>query len=120
MPYLDFVNQLRTIGYDVKELGDNKVSFQYNIPVGKFKGTNVELGFVIPPDFPNVPPGGPHIKPRILPINEKATTHPEKVLASGPFGNEWEYWSRPFQGWAETNHTVKTYMAHIVNLFETQ
>lgn len=120
LSYTDFIEQLKALGYNVKELGKNKVVFHYTILSGKFRGMTVELGFEVPKDFPNIPPNGPHIKPRILPINQQATTHPEKVLPSGPFGDLWEYWSRPFQGWAKTDHSVKTYMTHIVNLFETQ
>ena len=119
MSYNEFVSQLKQLKYNVTELGENKVSFPFDIPVGKLRGKRIFLGFDVPMDFPNTPPGGPHIKPRILPLNENATTHPEKVLASQKFGPDWEYWSRPIPGWAESDHTVKFYMMHIRTLFVT-
>lgn len=119
MSYQDFVSQLKQLKYDVTEMGGNKVSFPYEIPAGKFRGKQVYLGFDVPSDFPNTPPGGPHIKPRILPLNTNAKTHPEKVLESQKFGPDWEYWSRPILGWAESDHTVRFYMKHIRTLFVT-
>lgn len=117
MSYQEFVFQLKQLKYDVTEIGGNKVSFPYDIPGGKLRGRKVYLGFEVPADFPNTPPGGPHIKPRILPLNKNATTHPDKVLESPKFGPDWEYWSRPIRGWAESDHTVRFYMTHIRTLF---
>lgn len=115
----DFINQLKELGFHIKEWGNNKVSFPYTVPAGKFIGREIVLGFDIPGDFPNSPPGGPHLTPPLLPLNPEAPSHPQRVHTSN-FGTDWEYWSRPFPGWAESDHSVKLYMAHIVNLFETQ
>ncbi len=120
MAYADFVAGIAALlGHPPVELGSNRVSFEYRVPVGKFRGQTVTLGFEVPPDFPNTPPGGPHLKPQLLPMNPSAPDHPSRVAPS-PFGGEWEYWSRPIQGWAESDHSVSTYMAHIRSLFATQ
>ncbi len=115
----DFISQLTELGYVVEQLSDNKIAFQYEVPVGRFKGQKIKLGFDVPLDFPLTPPSGPHLSPHLLPINEAAPAHPTRVHMS-PFGNDWQYWSRPFKKWAETNKEGRDYMRYIRHLFETQ
>jgi hypothetical protein len=116
-----FVQQLKDLGYKVEDKGDGKVAFPYTVPVGKFEGKEITLGFVVPGDFPATPPSGPHVSPRLLPLNNSSQQHPAGgVHESAPFGPGWEYWSRPFPGWAGTDRTARAYMAHIRNLFFTQ
>lgn len=115
----DFINQLAELGYTVEQLSDNKIAFHYEIPAGRFKGQKIKLGFDVPPDFPLSPPSGPHLSPHLLPINAAAPAHPTRVHDS-PFGSDWQYWSRPFQKWAQTDKKVRDYMRYIRHLFETQ
>ena len=120
MGLAEFINQLKDLGVDVGELGGDKIALSYVIPCGRFKGQTIKLGFHTPPDFPFTPPSGPHISPHLLPINESAPAHPDRVHHSD-FGSEWQYWSRTFPKWTEiTNKTVKNYMKYIQHLFETQ
>jgi hypothetical protein len=117
----DFIQQLKDLGFKVEEKGEGKIAFPYLVPVGKFQGQEITLGFVVPSDFPLTPPSGPHVSPRLLPLNNSSKQHPAGgVHASEPFGSDWEYWSRPFSGWAGTQRTVRDYMAHVRNLFATQ
>lgn len=117
----DFIQQIRDLGYRVEEKGDGRVAFPYTVPMGKFEGKEIMLGFIVPGDFPASPPGGPHVSPRLLPINPGGERHPaERVHESPQFGPEWEYWSRPFPGWAATDRTARAYMAHVRKLFATQ
>jgi hypothetical protein len=117
----DFIQQLDALGYKVEDKGDGKVALPYTVPVGKFAGKEITLGFVVPGDFPLTPPSGPHVSPRLLPPNTSSQQHPAGgVHESAPFGPEWEYWSRPFPGWARTDRTARAYLAHIRNLFATQ
>ncbi len=118
----DFITQLRDLNYEATELPNNRVSFPYTIPVGKFAGQVIQLGFVVADDFPLNPPSGPHLSPHLLPIHSGGDLpHPlGGVHESSPFGSGWQYWSRPFQNWAETDKTVATYMGHIRALFQTQ
>ena len=37
--------------------------------------------------------------------------------ATGAFGADWQYWSRPFNGWAQSGRNAKAYMRHIKHLF---
>ena len=114
-----FIDQLKNLGYDDAVLDGNRVRFTYEVMSGKFKDQKITVGFEVPQDFPLTPPTGPHITPRILPLNPGANGHPERV-AESPFGQEWEYWSRPFTAWQDTKKTVEVYMNYIFHLFETQ
>ena len=118
----DFVQQLCQLGLDVGWRGDDSITFDFVIPVGKFLGQTIKLGFEVPGDFPAVPPAGPHISPRLLPLNTQSKVHPSGGVHESKFGPDWEYWSRPFPDgeWNKTEKTAKVYMAHIRKLFETQ
>lgn len=120
MAYQDFVSGLRTGGYGVRELGGNRVTFPYVVPTGRFAGTEIDLGFDVPADFPLTPPGGPHVSPRLLPITNGGGSHPSGGVHTSPFGETFEYWSRPLSHWPSTKRTVKDVMAHIRHLFDTQ
>ncbi len=123
MTQQDFVDGLLALGHNPKEMGANRWAFEYEIPVGKFIGKRIQLGFEVASDFPATPPSGPHIFPTLLPNNTESKTHPLGGVSKSKFGQEgedWQYWSRPFPNWASTNRSVKTYMAHIRHLFETQ
>lgn len=116
----DFIEQLKTLGYVPQDLGNNRIWFSYTIPVGKFIGQQIQLGFVVGDDFPANPPGGPHISPHLLPINAGGTHPSGGIHDNREFGGSWQYWSRPFPSWANTDRSVRIYMAHIRHLFETQ
>lgn len=116
----DFIDQLKTLGFAPEDLGANRVCFPYSIPVGKFIDQQIRLGFVVNEDFPANPPGGLHVSPHLLPINPSGTHPAGGVHDNREFGAGWQYWSRPFQEWANTDRSVRVYMAHIRNLFATQ
>jgi hypothetical protein len=115
----DFINGLRALGYQVEEHGDNKISFSYEVPVGRFMGQLIKLGFQVNDDFPANPPGGPHVSPKLLPL-QSGGQHPSGQILASPFGDDWEYWSRPYPNWHATDRSVKAYMAHIRHLFDMQ
>lgn len=116
----DFIDQLRALGYAAEERGENRIAFPYTIPLGKFADQEISLGFQVGDDFPLNPPSGPHVSPRLLPLNTATNVHPAGGVHESPFGPEWEYWSRPFPDWNRTDRTVRTYLAHIRHLFDTQ
>lgn len=119
----DFAKQLREMGHDVTEQPDGCVSFPYTIEIGKFEGQVIALGFIVPPDFPLNPPTGPHLKPRLLPINATQGLHPAFGVHESQnkqFDAEWQYWSRPMLHWANTERTAADVMRHVRRLFETQ
>ena len=57
-----FANELRAAGMEVEELGDDHIMIAgHRVPEGKFEGLKVDIGIVVPRDFPLSPPGGPHV-----------------------------------------------------------
>jgi hypothetical protein len=115
----EFIEGLEDLGFQARQLEGNRIEVMYSVPCGSFIGREIRLGFEIPGDFPLTPPSGPHISPHLRPMNPGAPGHPDRT-ADSPFGSEWQYWSRPFPNWAGTDRTVKTYMAHVRHLFDTQ
>lgn len=116
----DFIAQMKAMGYEVEELGGRRIAFPYIIPVGRFAGQQIKMGFEVGEDFPLTPPSGPHLSPQLLPLNPAQLPHPAGGIHSSNFGGDWEYWSRPFPNWAGTNRTANDYMRHIRHLFDTQ
>jgi len=123
-----FMDGLRSLGFQPVTLPDRSdcVVFDYVVESSKFAGRTVRLGFIVPPDFPNTPPTGPHVSPHIHPLCQSGAhptggIHQEHAV---PFvtgvGGEWQYWSRPFPGWAEERKTVAVYLSHIWRLWDTQ
>ena len=120
MARADFIQQLQDLGSEVQAFPDGRVAFPYVIPCGRFDGQEITLGFIVPEDFPLTPPSGPHLSPRLLPL-QSGGEHPSGGIQESPqFGSDWQYWSRPMRHWNETKRTVKDVMAHIRHLFDTQ
>jgi hypothetical protein len=117
-----FAEQLRDLGFEATEHPDGRVTFPYTVPVGKYSGTKLELGFQVAGDFPINPPSGPHLKPRLLPTNPAADAgHPLGGVHESPtFGDDWQYWSRPYPEWQDGDRSVRAYLAHVRHLFEKQ
>src|SRR5579871_6777851 len=66
-----FSAELRSLGYEPQGLPNrpDHVFFNYPVEVGRFAGQTVRLGFIVPPDFPNITPSGPHVSPRLRAIH---------------------------------------------------
>lgn len=123
MARADFARHLRQLGHDPEELPDGRIIFPYTIPAGPRVGEVIKLGFVVGDDFPLNPPSGPHVCPRLLPLNTAGGSHPLASVHESPtFGPDWQYWSRPYPtppGWANTDRSVKVYLKYIEHLFRT-
>jgi hypothetical protein len=117
----DFIQALEAMGHSVTDHENGRVSFPYTVPCGKFADQTITLGFLVPGDFPLTPPSGPHLSPRLLPLNPISGSHPTHGVHESPsFGTGWEYWSRPMNHWPQTNRTARDVMAHVRHLFDTQ
>jgi hypothetical protein len=115
-----FIQGLKELGYDPQDRGGNRVSFQYTIGAGRFKDRSIAVGIEVPPDFNVTCPSGPHISPRLIPMNLQAQDNSR--AAESPFGTDWQYLSRPFldqqAGWNRTKREVKTYLRHVKRILE--
>lgn len=118
----DFVVQLKKLGYDISpEANNGFVVFDYEIEIGKLAGQKIKIALQVTDDFPLNPPGGPHVSPQLHPIHPgQDLPHPKGAVHASTLGPDWEYWSRPFQNWTQTDHSVRAYMAFIRRLFEDQ
>lgn len=120
-----FVDGLRQLGYQPAVLTDrpDHVVIDYEVETGRFAARKVQLGFVVPPDFPLTAPSGPHVSPHIHPVG-KGGQHPDGAVHDSVFtqalGGEWQYWSRPFPDWGNCRRTVAAYMSHIWRLWDSQ
>lgn len=117
----DFIEQLGALGFPIEPLANRMISFRYEVPVGPRAGQVVALAFAVPPDFPLHPPSGPCVSPELLPLHpDQSVGHPIGGVHPAPqLGPNWQYWSRPFPAWYETDRTARAYMAHIRHLFAT-
>lgn len=112
-----FKEGLEALGHTVELKDPDIVVIPFVIGEGRFAGQQIKLGFQVPQDFEMTPPGGPHISPRLIPINTGAPDH-ARAAESAPFGAEWQYLSRPFDQWA-LKRTVKRYMEYVAHLLNT-
>lgn len=127
MAKIDFINQLKALGFNPQEPSADKVYFEWTVPIGANVSKRVLMGFVIGNDFPASSPTGPHIialdngwieHPQNIHNQnfghgwkEYPTDHPESFYKEG-----WRYWSRPCPSWNDSDKTVKYYLAHIKNI----
>lgn len=127
MAKIDFINQLKDLGLKPQEPSNDKVYFEWIIPVGKNISKRVLMGFVIGNDFPANCPTGPHI----IALDSGWVEHSDNIHNQN-FGNgwqqyptdhpeafykeKWRYWSRPCPSWNISEKTVKYYLGHIKNI----
>jgi hypothetical protein len=119
-----FAAQLRAEGYEVIELADSHVKLPYTVKVGKYAGLELEIGFVVPENFPMGAPSGPHIN-KLLHPNRGGGEHPgggvhPSAKHSKHFSGDWQYWSRPFKQWENGPRTAVRYLGFIDTLWATQ
>lgn len=117
-----FSEGLKQLGYDSEDRGDSRLAFKYTIAAGRFKNREISVGIEVPSDFNVTCPSGPHISPRLVPINPGGAGN-DRSAESPSFGSEWQYLSRPFvegqTGWNRTTRDVKAYLRHIKRILET-
>ena len=120
-----FATQLSEAGVSVVELGDEHVVIPaYRVAEGKFEGLEMDLGVVVPADFPLTPPSGPHVH-KLIHVNRGDGVHPDgHIHASSDhsqhFKDGWQYWSRPFPDWTSGSRHAVRYMEYVRALWEDQ
>lgn len=113
----EILNQLLDKGFNAWMHTNNFVCFKYKIPHGRFKGQEIEIALQAP-QFPNLPPSGPYIKPHLLPISGGGGSHPfggihDRKKPTADF----QYWSRPFRGWT-SGMSISDYLGFLNTLFD--
>ena|SRR5580700_12163980 len=117
-----FSEGLKALGYEPEDRGENRLAFKYKIGDGRFKDREITVGIEVPSDFNVTCPTGPHISPRLIPLNPNSLGN-DRAVESANFGAEWQYLSRPFidqqEGWGRTTKDVKAYLRHIKRILDT-
>ena len=109
--------ELKGLGYKTKRITQNRevVIIQYKIPIGKYSGETVRLGFSLQDDgYPEYPPHWIHISP---PYNDNLGGAVEQYVDEAR--NQWLAFSRPpadFWDKLPTKH-MKFYINTHINRF---
>ena len=117
-----FAEELLAAGYSVDRISDFVV-FNYEVDIGPIDGQVIRIALQ-PVDHPRTPPAGPFVSPRLLPLCSDGSPAPYGGVheANGrgfpdPQG-VWEYWSRPFNEWADHGRSARSYLdVHLRRLF---
>lgn len=110
--------QLVELGISTEIKYDKFVVFPFIIPHGRFRNKEVEIALDAP-QFPLNPPSGLYIKPHLLPISGGGGMHPTGGIHKNDIPtNEWQYWSRPFRNWSNSEKNAKTYLAFIRTIMD--
>jgi hypothetical protein len=117
MTRTDFIAELASLGYEPSEQANDVVTFDYEIQVGRFAGQKIKLAFQLFDDLN--PPPGLHIDPPLLPNHPgNDIPHPFGGVHASPLITGWQYWSRPYSTWKETDRSARTFMARVTQLFD--
>lgn len=114
-------SDLKNLGYDTEIVkGQDGQEYciinQFEIPIGRFTGTIIDLGILAPPDYPKRVGSCIHVlsDPILLDYNDSA----KKVrnIIKSKLGDDWRYWSFNFQ-WNGGGNTQKL-MRQINGIFK--
>src|SRR5215469_13802103 len=108
MTRAEFIAELVTLGYEPTEKEQDLVAFSYEIKVGRFAGQKIQLAFQV---FDLNPPPGLHIDPPLLPYHPgNDIPHPFGGVHPSHLIQGWQYWSRPYSTWSQTDRSARTFM----------
>jgi hypothetical protein len=93
------------------------IAFTFKVPIGKFRGKEIEVALNAP-QFPAIPPSGPYISPLLLPFKSGSVPPYDGIHQRQVPTGDFQYWSRPFNGWADVEKNMKTYIAFLRTLFD--
>jgi hypothetical protein len=78
----------------------------YAVAGGRFSGQMLHLAVAVPADFPQTPPGGVYVSPKVIPDHEMGGLNVQhRPNETGGLPGDWQYWSRPVPPgtWTPTN-----------------
>lgn len=115
------VDELKELGYEPELVKPKEnlyaVIRDYEIELGKFSGSVIDLGIPATPNFPQSVGSSIHVRadPQLY---EKTDTLPDvRNIIDSELGNEWRYWSKNFN-WKQNNQTARRLMAQIAGVFK--
>ena|ERR1700722_4712122 len=113
----DIEKELNALGYETILPTTDFVSFRFKIPHGKFRGQEVNIALHAP-NYPDIPPAGPHIKPFLLPFKDGTDFPYDGIHQRNLPTDEYQYWSRPFKDWDKTEKNMRVYLAFLRTIFD--
>src|SRR5580700_8624192 len=76
----------------------------YPIPGGRFFGNVIRVAIAVPNDYPQTPPAGLYVSPKLVAANEMAGLNVSERPETANLSGQWQYWSRPIKdSWSEEN-----------------
>lgn len=120
----DFVAELIELGYeDTRVIAPGCVVWTWTIEIGPLITRTIEIGACVGEDYPDTLPRGPFVRPHLMPMNSEGGQHPYNSVHPGNQhgfpDDSWQYWSRPFNGWANSTREARAYLAFLRTLFDT-
>lgn len=115
-----FIEELKALGFEVVEPIAGIAVIPFLIKTNRFAGQSVRIGFEGIEGYPMHPPKTIHVSPRLHPLRPESGPHPLCGIHASPLGEDWQYWSRPIQGWKPGRSNVQHLIAHVHALFEDQ
>lgn len=115
------VDELKELGYEPELVKPKEnlyvVIRNYEIDLGKFAGSVIDLGIPATPNFPQSVGSSIHVRAEPQ-LYEKTDTLPNvRNIIDSELGNEWRYWSKNFN-WSQKNQTARRLMAQIAGVFK--
>lgn len=118
-----FVAELRAVGLSATEIAPGRVAWPWIVPTGPLLNSGIEIGAVVEGDYPDTPPRGPFVRPRLMAANGGGNEHPHGGIhpgsAHGFPDDSWQYWSRPCKTWVAGARDARAYLAFLRRLFDT-
>lgn len=86
---------------------------RFTVNHGKYFGKAVELAIKAPRDFPETPPAGFFVTPRLAPHGPESVNNESSPGLPG----EWQYWSRQVPAWKqeECGRRIQTWLRTSLN-----
>lgn len=112
--------QLHELGLETWSPAPGFIAFKYTVPHGRFRDREVSIALQAL-QFPAIPPSGIHVSPHIMPNTGGGGKHPDGGIHDRKQPTaEFQYWSRPFPEWNNSNKHAKDYIGFINTLFDFQ
>jgi hypothetical protein len=87
----------------------------YTVMLGRFDGRLIDLGILVPPDYPRTMSAAVHVRANPQLIEKDQTVPNVRNITDSALGAEWRYWSKNFS-WTE-ERTTRRLLTQINEIF---